>query len=799
MRRAALAVSAVEGEGLFGELVRSLAQILAVDIAFIALPSPSDARKLRMLAFCVDGRMIEDFEYGLAGTPCETVLGQQYRIYPSRLSEHFPLDSDFRNLGVDAYAGYPLTGALGRPLGLISVVSRRPLADAELVEAMLKIFATRAVTEIERRRAEEALEAAEASYRAIFDAGEDPIFVHDWDTGAVVDVNAKACEVYGYTREELLRISIDAINSGEPPYTSADAVRWIEEAKRTGAVQFEWRRRSRDGSLHWDEVRLKAAVIGGSRRILAFAREITERKLAEEALRANEAQYRAIFNASPDALVLRDADFRIVDVNSTYEAWTGIPREQAVGIDRVLANPPGVNERVKALHGRVLAGEPIQLETQLLHRDGTFRELELRGMPIRHRGVPHVLYAGRDITERKRAESERQALEAQLRQAQKMEAIGHLTGGIAHDFNNILTSILGYIVLAQERDAAAADQKLVRYLEQAQQASLRARDLIQQMLTFSRGKRGEPRPLDLPALVRDALKLIGATLPSSMVVNVDLEREVPPVMADPVQAEQVLLNLLINARDAMCGTGAIEVSVGLEEYAGVACASCRKLIQGRFVTLAVCDSGSGIAPEALDRIFDPFFTTKGVGKGSGMGLSTVHGIVHECGGHVTVDSAPGAGATFRILFPPLFEAHADSGTAARAQADHAPLAQRMSGRVLVVDDEAMVGEFVAELLAGRGLDVTVKTDPLEAARWFSENPGRVDLLLTDQTMPRMTGLELAQRLTTERPELPVILCTGFSEDIGSDELSRHGVAALLKKPIEPASLVALLRSHLTQA
>ena len=377
-----------------------------------------------------------------------------------------------------------------------------------------------------------------------------------------------------------------------------------------------------------------------------------------------------------------------------------------------------------------------------------------------------------------------------------MEAIGHLTGGIAHDFNNILTSILGYIVLAQERDTAAADQKLVRYLGQAQQASLRARDLIQQMLTFSRGKRGEPRPLDLPALVHDALGLVGATLPSSMMVNVDLERDIPPVMVAPVQAEQVLLNLLINARDAMCGTGAVAVGVGLEDYAGAACASCRTQVQGRFVTLAVCDSGTGIAPDALDRIFDPFFTTKGVGKGSGMGLSTVHGIVHECGGHITVESTPGAGAAFRILFPPLFEAHADSRTAARARADHAPLAQRLSGRVLVVDDEAMVGDFMAELLASRGLDVTVKTDPLEAARWFSENPGRVDLLLTDQTMPRMTGLQLAQRLTTARPELPVILCTAFGDDIGADELRLHGVAALLKKPIEPASLVALLRSHL---
>ncbi len=796
MRRAALAVSAVEGEGLFGELVRTLAQILAVDIAFIALPSPADPAKLRMLAFCVDGRMIEDFEYPLAGTPCETVIGQQYRIYPSRLIEHFPLDADFRSLAVDAYAGYPLTGAQGKPLGIISVVSRRPFADPELVEAMLKIFATRAVTEIERRRAEQALRASEEQYRAIFNASADALVL--WDSQyRRVDVNPAYERLYGWAREEVIGRGYE--HPAFSPEYARPRLELVRRALAGETCHAELEAIRRNAERVPTEVHAIPFQHRGEPHVLTIARDITERKQAEEDLRASEAQYRAIFNASTDALVLRDADFRIVDVNSTYEAWTGIARDRAIGADRVLANPPGVNERVKAMHGRVLAGEPIALETQLLHRDGSSRELELRGMPIRHRGAPHVLYAGRDITERKRAESERQALEAQLRQAQKMEAIGHLTGGIAHDFNNILTSILGYIVLAREREAAAADPKLGQYLDQAQRASQRARDLIQQMLTFSRGKRGEPRPLDLPSLVRDGLKLIGATLPSSLVVAVDLEQEVPPVMADPVHAEQVLLNLLINARDAVSGTGAIDVRVGLEQHAGVACASCRKPIQGRFVTLAIRDSGAGIPPEVMERIFDPFFTTKGVGKGSGMGLSMVHGIVHEYGGHVVVDSTPGAGTTFRVLFPPLLDTRAWSGAAAGPQANHAPPAPPISGRVLVVDDEAMVGEFVAELLASRGLDVTVKSDPLEAVRWFSESPERVDIVLTDQTMPRMTGLELAQRLTTERPELPVILYTGYGDDIGAGELRRHGIAALLRKPVEPAALVELLRSHLPQA
>ncbi|MDH5245896.1 MAG: PAS domain S-box protein, partial [Betaproteobacteria bacterium] len=881
------------------------------------LPLPSEPTKLRMLAFCVDGRMIEDFEYPLAGTPCETVVGQQFRFYPSRLIERFPLDADFRDLAVDAYAGYPLTGAQGKPLGLISVVSRRPFADPELVEAMLKIFATRAVTEIERRRADQALRASEEQYRAIFNASADALVL--WDSRyRRVDVNPAYERLYGWSRDEVIgrgyehpafspeyaRPRLELVRralAGETCHAELEAIRrngervpteihvipfqhrgephvltiarditdrkQAEEALRASEAQYRaifnasadammlWNSRlvrvdvnpaherifgfardevvgrafeglpypeeyvrpriemlrralageacrveldalRRDGQRIVTELRTVPFVHHGEPHVLQIARDITERRRTEEALRASEAQYRAIFNASADALVLRDADFRIVDVNSTYEAWTGITRDQAIGSDRVLANPPGVNERVKALHSRVLNGEAIQLETQLLHRDGSFRELELRGMPIRHRGAPHVLYAGRDITKRKHAEEERARLEGQLRQAQKMEAIGHLTGGIAHDFNNILTGILGYIVLAGERDVAAADPKLGQYLEQARRAALRARDLIQQMLTFSRGRRGEPRPLDLPQVARDALRLIGATLPSSMVVDVDLESEVPAVMADPVQVEQVLLNLLINARDAMHGAGAVVVRSRIEEHAGTVCASCRKPIQGRFVTLAVGDSGSGIAPDVVDRIFDPFYTTKGVGKGSGMGLSMVHGIVHECGGHITVDSTPGDGATFRVLFPPLAEGRADEDRGTSTETVSGRRAPLISGRVLVVDDEPMVGEFMAELLTSRGLAVTLKADPLEALRWYSEDPDRVDLVLTDQTMPRMTGLELAQRLTTERPELSVILCTGYSGDVGAGELRQHGVTALLKKPIEPASLVELLQSHL---
>ena len=253
-----------------------------------------------------------------------------------------------------------------------------------------------------------------------------------------------------------------------------------------------------------------------------------------------------------------------------------------------------------------------------------------------------------------------------------------------------------------------------------------------------------------------------------------------------MQLEQILLNLCINARDAMDGAGKIVVGVRLAmPEKGAVCSSCRQDAAGRYVELYVADTGPGIAPRVLERMFEPFFTTKEVGRGSGMGLATVHGIVHEHGGHVLVDAAPGKGATFRVLLPAL-EGEADAAVSSDAgKARRKPLRHALEGRVLLVDDEQMVGEFMAELLGGWGLEVTVRRNPVEAERWLAADPERVDLVLTDQTMPKMTGLDLAGRVSALRPGLPVILYSGYADNIGADQLARYGVRALLRKPVEP--------------
>jgi acetyl-CoA synthetase len=510
---------------------------------------------------------------------------------------------------------------------------------------------------------------------------------------------------------------------------------------------------------------------------------------------AGEERYRAIFNVSLDAISLWDADLCMIDANPAYFEMYGYSRAEVIGQRFPSELPPDYVAAQQALIRRTLAGESCQLETAAIRKNGERLLIEAQTVPVRYRGATHAITVARDITKRKAAEAERMQLETQLRQAQKMEAIGHLAAGIAHDFNNILTGMLGYIVLANERQEAIGDAKLGGYLEQAQAACRRARDLIQQLLTFSRGRRGERQAISLSALVAEAHGLVRSTMPATLEVQVALD-EVAPVVADRVQIEQVLLNLCINARDALHGTGTVDVIVRATRSADLVCSSCRTRVVGDFVELVVCDDGPGIPPDVRGRIFEPFFSTKDAGKGSGMGLAVVHGIVHEHGGHVVVEAAQERGTTFRILLPP---GAADRGAEARSDASGAPpRAARpvLRGRVLVVDDEQSVAEFMRELLRTWGLEVDLAPGPDEALSMLGGDPAAYDLVITDQTMPRMSGVQLAGRIARLSPAPPVVLYTGYADNVCRHELEAACVKDLVRKPVEPAELRAVVAGHI---
>jgi PAS domain S-box-containing protein len=798
LQRAALVVSGAHGEAVLPALVRFLATVLDADWAFVAVRDHDNARCMHVLASWLDGEAREAFDYDLARTPCETVVGRNFCIYPERLMEHFPCDAEFGAMGMQSYAGYPLTDAAGGPLGLIAVVSRTPLENPPFVESLMKILAVRAAAELERERMDRALRASEENYRSIFEASEDCIFIHECDTGAIVDVNPKACEVYGYDHATMLTLHPGDLGPGEPPYTAEQANALMRRALAGEVVRAEWRRRSADGHLNWDEVVLKRVRLGGVERILAVTRDITARKESAEAVARSENRLRATIEAALDCIVTMDEAGIVRGFNPAAEACFELASEDAIG--RNLADvliPPRLREAHRQGMSRYLAdgrGPFIgrRVEVTAMRANGEEFPVEL-SISVAD-GPDGRIFVGylRDITAQKRADEERARLEAQLRQAQKMEAIGHLAGGIAHDFNNLLTGIKGYLALANEHPAAVGDARLARYLEQADAAAGRARDLIRQMLTFSRARRGMPRPIALGALAVEMGRFLAPMLPSGVSLEVDAGEAEAMVLADPVQLEQVMMNLCINARDAVGGRGRIRLAVAQCAEARGVCASCRADVVGAGVELSVADDGPGIAPEVLERMFEPFFTTKEVGQGSGMGLAMVHGIVHEHGGHVLVDTGPG-GTCFRVHLPAL----AVAPESPAASPDAAP-AGRLAGKVLLVDDEGVVAGFLQELLETWGLEVRLAHDGKIAYELLRAEPARFDAVLTDQTMPRMTGLELARAVRGLRPDLPVLLVTGYADGLRDDALVTAGVTGVLHKPVEPAELFAWLARCLAE-
>ncbi|MFN3984638.1 MAG: PAS domain S-box protein [Rhodocyclaceae bacterium] len=806
LQGASLAVSGAHGASIFQELARYLATILEADWVFVAVRDSELDHCMHVRAWWRNGEIAENFDYELPGTPCETVVGQGFRVYPRGLAELFPHDADFVRVGMESYAGYPLTDTRRQPLGLIAAVSTRPISDSAFVESVMKIFAVRASAEIERERMDQALRLSEASYRAIFEAAEDCIFIHDIDTGAFVDVNPKACQTYGYDHSTLMRLGPGDLGTGVPPYSAEDALQWLVRARAGEVVRFEWRRRNADGSLHWDEVCLKRVQLAGVDRILAVTRDITARKTSIEAIARSEGRLRATVEAALDCIISMDEDGLIRGFNPAAEACFGYRRDQVIG--RSLAEcliPVRLRGAHQAGMARYLAGGQgpyigRRVEVVAQRADGSEFPAEL-AIAVAE-GSEGRIFVGylRDITAAKRAAEESAMLEAQLRQAQKMEAIGHLAGGIAHDFNNILTSITGYLALADERQAQLGDAKLARYLDQASVAARRARDLIRQLLTFSRGQRGTPRPLSLSALVEELSHFLGPMLPSTVVFEVDPGGAPAHAMADPVQIEQVVMNLRINARDAVDGCGRVRIAVQPPVVGTAVCASCRAtLATDGYVALAVSDDGPGIAPEVLERIFEPFFTTKAVGKGSGMGLATVHGIVHEHGGHVLIDTAPGAGTVFRVLLPALpMSPPAAGGVPPEGARVGGGRDARLSGRVLVVDDEEMVTAFLRELLEGWGLIVDIAHDGLAAKALVVEDPFGFDMVLSDLTMPRMTGVELASAVHGLNPAVPIVLFSGYADGLAPASLEAVGVRALLAKPVEPAALFGALAGVLTR-
>lgn len=473
----------------------------------------------------------------------------------------------------------------------------------------------------------------------------------------------------------------------------------------------------------------------------------------------------------------------------------GKTRKETIGRTDAEIFPPESAAIIEAIDADVMAsGEARLADEELLTAYGRTWWLANKS-PYRdgHGKVIGLIGISRDITNIKKAETEKERLEARLRQSQRLESIGTLAGGIAHDFNNILAAIIGYADMAQCE--IPRENPAYRMIGQVLKASNRAKELVQHILAFSRKTDRELGPVAMGAIVKEALQLLRASIPTTIDIRQHIDPDTGAILADPTQIHQIVINLCTNAAQAMEETGGrIEVAVKNVDLDPDAAAVEPGLKSGRYVKLSVGDTGPGIDPAHIHKIFDPYFTTKDVGKGSGMGLAVVHGIVQSHGGMIQVrcDSRLESGASFDLYFPRI---------QGKAAASPNPSGRLPTGEehILLVDDEPMLLDIGTEMLHRLGYAVTTETGGVEALATFKADPDRFDLVMTDQTMPNLTGSELARAILAIRADLPIILCTGFSNLIDETEAKKLGIRAMVMKPLVKQDVADLIRTVLDDA
>ncbi|MGZ4969625.1 MAG: MASE3 domain-containing protein [Methylobacter sp.] len=669
----------------------------------------------------------------------------------------------------------------------------------------------------ERNLAKQALQKSEKNFRAIFETAAIGMVETDLFASKFLRVNLKFCQITGYSAEELLSSTIAMIT--HPDDREKDRVgigRMVNGEAREYVT--EKRYIHKDGHEIWVHVNVVAlrdedsgimrgvaAIVDITERVMMLkelystTRELEEKRAEQEAqynelersqkaLQETSDRYIDLFDFAPIGYLTITDNGVITEINLTGATLLGVDQDAAIGrrISSFL-HPKEcdhwyLHNRLALSHNNKQSGEFL-----IQRDDGTaFHAL----MDCQRRDTltsPVIRVSFTDVTERK-------LLEQQLQQAQKMEALGQLTGGIAHDFNNILAAILGYSTLALERCVSDPSDKLARYLGEVISASERARDLIAKMLAYSRTSSViASAPLDIVSEVEKAVAMLSAAIPAGIEVLTHIEPDIPLVRIDPIEVQQLLINLAINARDAIGEQGCIDITLKRSGINQQTCTICQNNIDGDYVVLTVKDNGTGIPVNIQQRIFDPFFSTKEVGKGSGLGLSLVQGIIVKNNAHLLLESSFEQGTSFQLLFPFMDSSEADilGFPLCKTLASVAK-----SSRLWIVEDETSLAVYYRELLQDQGYQVTVFVDPVSALCAFQLDSDSVDLVLTDQTMPYLSGAQLAGSLLAIKPELAVILVTGYSDRIDADEAKRLGIRRYLHKPLDGKKLLEILAAEL---
>lgn len=638
--------------------------------------------------------------------------------------------------------------------------------------------------EIETRRdAEEALRESETRYRTLFETALDSIYIldaGDETPGRIVSANPAAAEMHGYTVEELLTMNIADLGT---PECAARVSERIEKLKRGERLREEVTHKRKDGTVFPLEINSQLVELGGRKFIMAVDRDITDRKQAEEALRESEAMYRTLIQFSPDGMFVQIGD-TIEFANAAMSHIMCAESPEALKGTRVLDlvhpdDQPLISQRIVR---NLELGEPVPLlEQKLVRLDGEVFWAEAAGTPILFRGQDARMVFVRDISERKN-------MEKQILEDQKMKAVGTLAGGISHEFNNVLQIILGHTELLMADRSTPGHEELAAIMSSAE----RGAELVRKILTFSRRVDSKFESIDLNANVREAERLLSRTIPKMIDIRLDLAKDLKLVRADPAHIEQMILSLAINAKDAMPDGGRLVFHTANvapdEDSPGLP----HELPAGDFVLLEIADTGHGIEMDVVERIFEPFFTTKDRAEGSGLGLSTVFGIVKMHEGHVTCESELDKGTMFKIYLPVVAEAPE------RTEDQDVPFPRGGSEKILVVDDELLIQNLARRILERSGYSVICAGSGREGLHIYKERQEEISLILLDLIMPEMGGKQCLELILEMDPQAKVLISSGLSMDNETRDYLGSAAKGTVAKPFKIREMLQAVRSVLDE-
>jgi PAS domain S-box-containing protein len=798
-------VAASIGTEYFQAIAKHLTRLLAADCVLIGEFRGGQMECVRTLGAYMDGQPFQ-FEFELSGSASASLVFGKPSQCRSEAQSRFPSDRLIPVVRAQALLGLPLCDPQGRAIGMIMVLYRHPMVSFTVAKEMLQFFSDRAAAELYRKKEEDELRESEQRYRAFIAKNADAMWRVEFEQpiditlsvqeqveamyryGYVAECNDAAADLLGLKKaEQVIGFRLEDISPRSDPNMHTATVATVRSGYEFTTIELT--RQDRSGK--WRHLlRSQWGIVedGKLERIWGTTRDITELKTSEQELDASKRRMADMLDTMKLVVLIEDLEGAVTHCNRHFHRMTGWRAADINGRSWLdLMVPPDERKRVRSVFERARSRpeNPVHFEASLLGPEGHRWELDWDRTSLRDANDRIVAWAniGRDITRHK-------ALEAQLRQAQKLATIGKLAGGLAHDFNHLLTVILGYSTRLLE-DWDRLDPGSYSALDEIRKAATKGSELTNRLLAFGRRQALRPEVLNLNSLIADSEHMLQRLIGDQIRLVTTLDPEAGSVRIDAGSFHQVLMNLVVNARDAMPGGGTLTIGTANQTITDSEPSAADP---GEYVLLTVSDTGTGMTNEVREHLFEPFFTTKDQGRGTGLGLSTVYGIVQQNAGSIFVDSEPGCGSTFRIYLPRV-TAKAEP----ERPREYASELQTGSETILLVEDREDVRELTARTLRDLGYAVLEAEDSATALKFFRDRTQTIDLLLTDVAMPGINGFELADLIRTYQNDIKVLFVSGYADpEHFAARLSEPG-SAYLPKPFTPQALATLIRHLLDRA